>query len=328
LLLNAGKTASTLDAPTAWEARVSNSLIARVLPIGGALLVLFATGCANTYDTLTSRRFRDKPMQTLFTSEDPMHVLRNVPEGDDRIRAMRALKEPKRHGGTDAQQDEVIQILARTATEDPAGLCRLAAVDALSRFEDPRVPQLLVTAYRNAPMDEPASIANAPAGNGVEQAGFRRRQAMFNTASFAPEVVTAIQCRSLEALAQTGSPAGLALLCDVAGTPAKPASLAKESGESLPPMGDGIDHEKVRVAAVRALGQFHGNRQALQVLLSILKHEKDVVLRSRAHESLIQVTGQRLPPNAEAWETWLQQGAPPTQAETGLIERVGAWFAN
>jgi HEAT repeat protein len=326
-----------MAAARAWEAAVrKKSPLGQglkwrgILCAGGwAALGLAAAGCANTWDTLSSRRFRDKPMETLFSKEDPMVALRNNGEGDDRIRAMHAIQEPKRNGGSDAQQDELVQILGRTATEDKAALCRLAAIDALSRFEDPRVPPILVTAYRNATIEEPQSAANAASESGIEQVGLRRRHIAAPPSTFAPEIVTAIQCRSLEALGATHSPAGLAMLCDIASKPAKP--LAKETdankGDLINPFGDGVDEEKVRVAAVRALGSFTGDQQAMLVLIGLLKNEKDVVVRSRAHEALMKITGQNLPATADVWEAWLRQGAPPMKQEPNLIQRVGAWFS-
>ena len=47
-----------------------------------------ATGCASTWETLSSRRFRDKPFGTMFGSEDPVEVLRTNPDGEAQARAM------------------------------------------------------------------------------------------------------------------------------------------------------------------------------------------------------------------------------------------------
>src|SRR5436853_1666446 len=105
-------------------------------------------------DTLTSRKFRKDPWNTtvhLIQPEDPLVVLRADPprDGDERAKAMRRLKEPIETGGTQPDQDEVVELLARTATSDPSPLLRLAAIDALSRFRDPRAAGVLMYAYQN-----------------------------------------------------------------------------------------------------------------------------------------------------------------------------------
>src|SRR5947209_14448319 len=82
------------------------------------------TGCAGTYDLVTSQRFKDRPFHTLFVTEDPMEVLEKVQDGDDRVRAMRNLKEPKEHGGSQAQQDKAIAVLQEAATMDKRPLVR------------------------------------------------------------------------------------------------------------------------------------------------------------------------------------------------------------
>ena len=87
-------------------------------------------GCAGTYDVITSQRFKERPFHTLFVTEDPMEVLEKVQEGDDRVRAMHNLKEPKENGGTAAQQDRAIAILQESATTDKRPLVRMAAVKA------------------------------------------------------------------------------------------------------------------------------------------------------------------------------------------------------
>src|SRR5262245_3771329 len=129
--------------------------IARIFLGAAAAISLGMSGCAGTYDLVTSERFKERPFHTLFASDDPMVVLESVQEGDDRVRAMKDLKEPRRNGGTTADQDKVIAILQASATTDKRALCRLAAVEALARFDDPRVGPILLAAYRNAPYDGP-----------------------------------------------------------------------------------------------------------------------------------------------------------------------------
>lgn len=249
------------------------------------LWAALAAGCANTFDAISSRRFRERPFDTMFSTPDPMTVLRGNSEGDERIRAMRAIKEPRTNGKSDTEQEELIQILGKTATSDSSGLCRVAAIDALGRFQDQRVPTILVTAYHNAPQQEPPSVANAAEPNEIETVGFRRKRFTQPRENFAPEDVTAIQCRSLAALGATRSPAGLTLLCEVATTPT-PKQETKETLDLLNPLGEGVKREEVRIAAVRALGNYPGEPRAIGALEQIMQNEKDVVLRSRAQEAL------------------------------------------
>jgi hypothetical protein len=278
--------------------------------LGGAAAFAFGlTGCAGTYDLVTSQRFKERPFHTLFTSEDPIHVLENVQEGDDRVRAMRRLEEPRTNGGTQEQQDKVIAILKESATVDKRPLCRLAAVEALSRFKDPRVGPILVTAYQNAAFDSPTGSGDvAPAGIN----GLALRGAISN---FTPETVTTIQCRSLECLGRHKSPEGLKLLIQVASTPTERpkssgvepagASFTLEAAASV----SEPDRTDVRLAAIRALGNYERSTEAAQALIAVLKVEKDVAVRGRAHDSLTRITGQDLPPDAQAWANWMEKGA-------------------
>ena len=87
---------------------------------------------------VTSQRFKERPFHTLFGSDDPIQILDTEQAGDQRVRAMGKLKEPREHGGTAAEEDKVIAILEASATTDPRPLCRLAAIEALADFKDPR----------------------------------------------------------------------------------------------------------------------------------------------------------------------------------------------
>jgi hypothetical protein len=108
------------------------------------------TGCAgpNFWDDVTSRDFHFKSM--FSNSPPPMTVLRESTDGDARSKAMLALREPRAHGGSEAEQEEAIQLLTRTAIADPQPLCRRSAVVALGRFRDPRAVPALMQAYETA----------------------------------------------------------------------------------------------------------------------------------------------------------------------------------
>jgi HEAT repeat protein len=275
--------------------------------LGGAAAAVALTGCAGTYDLITSQRFKDRPFHTLFVTEDPMEVLEKVQEGDDRVRAMRNLKEPKESGGSQAQQDKVIAILQESATADMRPLVRLTAVQTLARFKDPRVGPILLAAYHQAgqtgaaPKD--ADITTAAALSGVKGA--------FSTFPF--ETIANIQCQSLQGLGDHRSPEALQLLAEAASTPTekpKRAGGIETAGLFSPEtdFGTGMDRLDVRLAAIRALGSYDKDPTAIKTLVAVLKTDKDVAVRGRAHEALVTITGQDLPPDGTAWQTWLDKG--------------------
>jgi HEAT repeat protein len=287
--------------------------IARTLLGGAATAALGLAGCAGTYDLVTSQRFKDRPFHTLFSSDDPVEVLEKVQEGDDRVRAMRNLKEPRENGGSAAQQDRVIAILQASATTEKRPLCRLAAVEALARFKDPRAGQILIAAYHNAPLDGgPAATVGSPAPvSPAAVSGLGIRTAV---STFTPETVTTLQCRSLEALGKNRSPEGLQLLLQVAAAPTErpkangvePAgALMSLEAQNQPSEADRTD---VRLAAIRALGNYEKDPAATRALVGVLRTEKDVAVRGRAHESLVKITGQDLPADGQVWADWLDKG--------------------
>jgi hypothetical protein len=105
------------------------------------------------WDAVTSRNFRDDPFKTVghvIVPEDPMVVLRADPprSGDDRAKAMHRLKEPIRNGGTQQDQDQIVEMLGRVATADGSPVLRYAAIEALGRFEDERAPRILMPRTR------------------------------------------------------------------------------------------------------------------------------------------------------------------------------------
>lgn len=276
-------------------------LFARTLMGGLAIGVLGSVGCAGTYDLLTSQRFRDRPFQTMFSSEDPLVVLTTVDDGDARARAMANLREPKRSGGTDAQQDQAIEILRASATTDRRALCRLAAVQALSRFEDPRVVPILMAAYRNAPHDVPPD----PSKPVVPAASFGGLGAALS--NFTPETVATIQCQALESLGKHRNAEGLQLIVSIVSTSSDTSDNIKAAGGSPSIATGDTDRIDVRLAGIRALGEYKGDRIAAQALIRVLASEKDVALRGRAHESLVRITGEDLPPEASAWSAWMDK---------------------
>jgi HEAT repeat protein len=279
--------------------------IARAWLAGAAACVVGLTGCAGTYDLITSQRFKDRPFHTLFVTEDPMEVLEKSQDGDARVRAMRNLREPNENGGTAAQQDRAVAILQEAATLDQRPLVRLAAVEALSRFKDPRVGPILVASYHSVtqPAAREPEIATAAALSGVKGA----------LTHFTPDTITNIQCLALESLGRHRGPDGLQLLVQAAATPVerKPKPGGVEPAGLFSPdadFGTGIDRIDVRLAAIRALGSYEKDPTAIRALVTILKTDKDVAVRGRAHDSLMAITGHDLPPDGNAWQAWLDKG--------------------
>ncbi len=264
---------------------------------GTALTSLGLSGCAGFWDDVTSRDF---DCSKLFNKPNPFLVLQDSKDGDQRAKALRALHEPKQFGGNDNDQEVVLKILATAATTDPQPLCRLAAIHSLGGFKDPRAVQALTEAFENAPFERP----------------HEKQPRLYST-----ETATVIQSQVLTALGQTHNPTAVELLVRVAREPAPASSVTDQERQQW------VDRH---VAAVRSLGHYNQS-QATEALLVVLQKEKNVALRDRAHESLQEATGKKLPPDARAWEEALHAPAErerPTIEEKSPIQRVKGWFSS
>ena len=165
---------------------ISSKAGRRIRSTAGPLLaVLSLSGCANFWDDVTSRDFQFK---TLFVQPDPLQVLQTSNDGDHRAKALRALKEPIANGGTQADQDEAMKILTSAAISDKQPICRLAAMQTLGRFKDPRASTALMDAF-------------------------------YRANSFAPDTTAMLQCHALKSLGETANPAGTELLIRVVREP-------------------------------------------------------------------------------------------------------------
>jgi HEAT repeat protein len=112
----------------------------------------------------------------------------------------------------------------------------------------------------------------------------------------------------LEALGRTRNPEAVPLLAMVVREPAPALTVsAAEKRQSA----------DRKTAAAKALANF-SNPEAAQALVHILKSEKDVALRDRAHESLQAATGRQLPADPQAWENLLSEGMPQPQKSSGI----------
>jgi hypothetical protein len=277
-------------------------------------LALISSGCANTWDTLTSRKFRDKPFETMFVTEDPLTVMKNCTEGDERAHAMHRLKEPIRHGGTSNDQDDALQLLSAAACGDPSPVVRVAAIDALGRFEDGRVVAILTAAYQNgdgipAGVEKPKRLSRTSDSDDI--LALADRYSLRGPVGFSDEVVSAIRSRAVTALAGTGKPEAMAVLAQAA-----------KGGESMP-----IDRD-TQLAAVRGLAKMR-TAESVPILVGVMKAEKgkDPALTARAHESLVSLTGKDYPAEPEKWEVALKSGTATIVPEpSSSILQVGAWL--
>ena len=189
-----------------------------------AVLCLGSSGCANVWDEVWSRDFS---LKEWWTPPDPLVVLRDSTDGDRRARALRMLHEPKQNGGTDKEQDFTVELLNTAASTERAALCRMAAIEALQTFKDPRVVKGLEDAY-------------------------------YRATSFSPDTASIIRCRALAALGQTGQPAAVDILVRVLREP----PVAAESSET-----EKQQKTDERTAAALSLGRFKGRAAAEQLLV-------------------------------------------------------------
>lgn len=273
-------------------------------------------GCASSWDTMTSKSFKEKPFHHMFgKKDDPLTVLRVNQDGggDVRAKAMRQLKEPLKSGGSQEDQDEVVDhILGPAATSDPSPVIRAAAIDALGRFDDPRVPKLLIAAYHQAtgrsaaPALAPAPEPGLTLTGGGRKPGEPDRLGLAGPSGFPADVVTMLRTRSLTGLARAGSPDAVQFVGGVA------------TGAE-----DDADRD-VRLAAVRALGGVR-RKESVVALAKVLSAEKsrDIGLASRAHEGLVSLTGKSLPAEPEKWDEVVQAGAEVAPEPTGVQRAIG-----
>jgi hypothetical protein len=242
---------------------------------GAALGCAGLTGCAGWWDEVTSREFKFKEM--FRRPPDPMTVLQKDPDGDHRAKALRALHEPLQSGGSPQEQEAVVGVLVRCATTDPQPLCRLAAIETLGRFRDPRAVEALKEAY-------------------------------YRAGSVNPETAGILRCQVLAALGQSGQPAAVELLVKVLREPPVEGSEPEKQQKT-----------DERIAAARALARFPRDAQVADALVGVLRNDRDVALRNRAHESLVSITGRDLPPEPEAWDNLLHH----PQSREALAEQPG-----
>lgn len=302
--------------------------LARTLFVGG---VLPLAGCA-TWDDLTSNSFWDDPVTVVFHQPEPMEVLRS-PEstGDQLARAMAKVNEPLRSGGSQAEQDELLGILGRHATRDDRVLVRMAAIETLGRFHDPRAVDHLMTTYQmTSPTrsSKPQESGDAETLRFTKLAGDTRIQMTIDDPteslfpdsdpnSLRPDDAAELRCRALAGLARHRSQSALPILVELASGKGAASEVTDE-----------IHRRELRLVAIRGLSHYPAERQAAAPLVSVLRSEADVALRGAAHDGLVKITGVEEVTDADAWQAVLESPTPlkPRSSSTNVISQVGRWI--
>src|SRR5262249_6653940 len=148
----------------------------------GLLACLSMAGCANFWDDVTARDFNIKTYWS--KPPDPLIVLRDSNDGNQRAKALAALHEPQQTGGSVEGQDAVVKMLVRAATQDRQPWCRRAAIASLGHFKDPRVVDGLRDAY-------------------------------YAAGSFSPDIATVLRVQTLDALGNVANPTAVDFLVKV-----------------------------------------------------------------------------------------------------------------
>lgn len=147
------------------------------------LFTLSLAGCAGLWDEVTSRDFQ---VRHLFVEPDPFVVLQESTDGDHRAKALRALGKRQ---VAESNPESALQALTKAATTERQPLSRLAAIQSLGRFNDPRAVQGLNAAFESAD-------------------------------DFTAETAHLVRCHTLAALGQTTHPDAAALLVRIVNQPA------------------------------------------------------------------------------------------------------------
>ena len=255
------------------------------------LVNLGICGCAGFWDDVTSHDFE---VNSLFVKPNPLVVLKDSTDGDKRARALRTLREPKQTGGSEQEQDFVVNLLTTAAVNEHQYFCRLADIQSLGHFKDPRAVKGLEEAYYKA-------------------------DAEYREGKFPLDTASAIQCQAIRSLGQTENPAAVNILVRIVGE-ARLEGAEKDQQQAM----------DKRIAAARALGNFT-SYQATESLVKVLQSEKDIAMRDSAHESLKKITKKDLPPDYQAWNDLLHQsnGRDFGVADNrGPLDKMLGWFGS
>jgi hypothetical protein len=250
-------------------------------------------GCANFWDEVTDHNFE---FSQLWNKPNPYLVLKDSPDGTKRAKALRALHEPSQNGGSSQDQESIVKILTTAAVSEHTAVARMAAVESLSRFKDPRAADALIAAY---------------------YAADRYRTAAGDEIKYSSDMASMLRCQSIRALGRQGDPKAVQHLVTILRQP--PARGAESDKQMV------MDE---RLAAARALAKFHDPR-AEEALFNIMKTERDIALKDCAHESLQVATGKKLPQDSPEWDSLIGPGvhadaiATQTQPQAQPVKQAG-----
>jgi hypothetical protein len=259
--------------------------------LGIACLMVGLPGCANFWDELLSSE-RDWRYITGVNKPDPLVVIRDndvsKPNADGlrRAQALCQLREPLKNGGNAQDQDAYLNILGAAATTDREPLCRLGAIRALGKFQDPRAARLLEEVFKQQKLP------------------------------FTAENNSMIRREALVGLEQMRDPASLPLIIQVARQPGPPNKADRV---------DKMQTQDEKIVAIRALGKYR-EQEAQDALAFVLKSEKDIALRDRAHQSLEESTGKHWPAAFEEWQKADVRPLPKDSTTHEAIQLMTSWW--
>jgi hypothetical protein len=178
-----------------------------------------------------------------------------------------------------AELEKHIQVLEVAAVSDRDPLCRLAALRTLGRYKDPRAAKILQEVYLGDPKMSPENNA------------FIRQQALTSLQSSSP--AEAKQLFIQAAKQPSGSLTGAA-------------------------QRDRLEILDERLTAIRALGKYP-QPDAVETLVKLMETEKDIAIRTCAHESLVTATKKDVPADGKAWREYLATGREPARQNAGML---------
>jgi len=128
-----------------------------------------------------------------------------------------------------------------------------------------------------------------------------------------PELAKVVRQQALASLEDTGEANSRSLFIRVARQPGADAISA--SADHLQTLDE-------RLAAIRALSKY-SQPDVVETLVHLMETDRDVAIRSRAWDSLKQVTKKDMPNDAKVWREMLATGKEPPKPS--LIEKAAAW---
>jgi hypothetical protein len=184
---------------------------------------------------------------------------------------------------------EPMEILATSRDGDLRARAYRRLKTSGSAEEQAKVIQMLAEAAKSEKDLVCRLAATEKLGEFKNPQAFQALQEAFYAPANAQARDPVVRIAAVQGMAKTGNPAAVPILSEVV--------LRDPSRD-------------VRLAAADGLGRFQ-SADAAGTLVKLLKEERDIALRHKAHESLKQMTGKNLPPQADQWETYLQERIGP-----------------